>query len=67
MKKRYAIKSKYDRFTHHVGDTETLEEIIHGLTDDEDEAARIASVASHMKIGDGFATDGILLTCGEDE
>jgi hypothetical protein len=29
-------------------------------------AHRIAIIAGQMRIGEGFATDGILLTCEED-
>lgn len=63
----YVLKTKYDHFTHHCGDTETLKEIIFGLSDDQDLATRIGVIAGQMRIGDGFATDGILLTCEEEK
>ena len=34
MKIRYVLTTAFDQFTHHVGDTDTLKEIIKGLTDD---------------------------------
>lgn len=62
----FVLQSKYDHFRHHVNDVKDLQDILLGLTDNEDESKRLAAIAGHMKIGDGFATDGILLTCEEE-
>lgn len=62
----YVLTSKYDPFTHRVGDTESLKDLVFGLTMDSVKAHRIAIIAGQMRIGEGFATDGILLTCEED-
>ena len=67
MKIRYVLTTAFDQFTHHVGDTETLEEIILGLTDNQDLATRVTCIASHMQLGDGFAAPGLMLTCEEDK
>lgn len=63
----YVLRTKYDPYTHHVYDIDTLEEIIYGLTDDETMTKRIIDIAERMEAGDGFATDGIVLTCGEED
>ena len=63
----FVLQTKYDRFRHHVTDIKDLQDILLGLTDDEDESKRLAIIAGNMKLGDGFATDGIMLTCEEDK
>lgn len=57
----FTVYTKYDPFIHHVYDLETLEDILYGLTDSEDEAKRIVSIAEHMKRCDCFATSGVMV------
>lgn len=64
---RYVFTCKHSQYRHHVGDTETLKEIVEGLTGDPDEAVRIATIAGQMRIGDGFTSPGMMLTCEEDK
>ena len=63
----FVLNTKYDRFIHHVTDVKDLQDILLGYTDDENESKRLAIIAGNMKIGDGFATYGITLTCQEDK
>lgn len=63
----FVLQTKYDHFRYCVNDISTLEDILHGLIDDESEVKRIITIAGNMLIGDGFARDGIMLTCEEGE
>ena len=63
----FVMSTKYDRFIHHVTDIKSLQDILLGYTNDEDESKRVAVIAGNMKIGDGFATSGITITCQEDK
>ena len=53
----FIITSKYDGFTHRVCDSDSLKDLMFGLSGDKDEAARIAKVADIMYHGDVFAND----------
>jgi hypothetical protein len=46
---------------------DALEDVLIGLTDDEDEAKRIATIAGNMKIGDTFSGRDIYLKCKTEE
>ena len=62
----FVLTSKYDNYTHRVGDVTSLTDLIFGLTDNVDEAKRIATVAKQMKPTDVFCTGGIAIFCQED-
>lgn len=53
----FIITSKYDGFTHRVSDTDSLKDLMLGLSGDKSEAARIAKIADIMCNGDVFAND----------
>ena len=62
----FIFVSRYDNFTHRVGDIDSLEDLIYGLTDNMCTAKRMICVAKYMNIGDIFVTEGNVLTYGED-
>ena len=63
----FVLKTKYSTQNHYFNDISTLADVVIGLTNNETEAKRIADIAGHMKFGDGFATDGMLLVCEKEE
>lgn len=63
----FVVASKYDSFTHRVGDIDSLKDLIFGLTDNMGDATRIVSVAKYMNMGDVFSTNGIALVYKEDK
>ena len=67
MLTRYVLTTTHDPYAHHVGDTETLKELIEALTGDRDNAEHIAHIAGQMRLGDAFAIPGVLLTIEEDK
>ena len=62
----FVVASKYDKFLHRVGDLDTLEDLLYGVTDNMGDAKRIASVAKCMNVGDIFVSNGISLVYQED-
>ena len=63
----FIIASKYDGFNHRVGDTDSLEDLMFGLSGDKDDAARIAKIADMMTNGDVLATGGFAIFRREAE
>ena len=63
----FVFTTKYDRFTHHVNDVKTLQDILLGYTDDEQESERITIIAGHMRFGDVFCANGVAIFCQEDK
>lgn len=63
----FVITSVHDKFLHRVGDLDSLEDLIFGLTDNMGDAKRIVSVAKYMNIGDVFVTNGVALFYQEDK
>ena len=63
----FTFNTSHDRFTYHVYDIATLEDILIGLTDDETESKRIASIAGNMRFGDTFSNSDIYLKCKPEE
>lgn len=63
----FVLTTTYSKFTNHLYDIATLEDVLIGLTDDEDEAKRITTIAENMKIGDTFSGRDIYLKCKTEE
>lgn len=63
----FVVTSIHDKFTHRVGDLDSLEDLIFGLTDNMGDAMRIVYVAKYMNIGDVFVTNGVALFNQEDK
>lgn len=64
---KFTIYTKYDPFVHHVYDLDSLEDIIYGLTDNEEEAKRIVSIAKRMVPYDCFGTYGVMIACDKEQ
>jgi hypothetical protein len=63
----FTINTTRDRFTHHVYDIDTLQDILLGLIDDESEANRITAIAGNMRFGDVFSNHEVYLKCKDEE
>lgn len=63
----FVLTSKYDNFTHRVGEIDSLEALVFGLSNDRLEAKRIAVIAKKMKPNDVFCASGIAIFCQEDK
>ena len=63
----FVLTTTYSKFTNHVYNVDVLKDFLIGLTDDEDEAKRIATIAGNMKIGDTFSGRDIYLKCKTEE
>ena len=58
----FVVRSQYDKYTHRVGNIDTLKDLLLALSGDAALAKRIGSIAKKMQAGDGFATHGVMLT-----
>lgn len=63
----FVVASKYDSFTHRVGDIDSLEDLIFGLSNDKDDASRIAKIAGMLKPGDVLSASGFAVVYQEDK
>ena len=63
----FVVATTHDKFTHRVGDLDSLEDLLYGLTDNMGDAKRIALIAKCMNMGDVFAANGIAVFYQEDK
>ena len=63
----FILSTKNSNYRHHLYDIATLEDVVIGLTGDETEAKRIATIAGNMQFGDVFHNDYIYLKCKEED
>ena len=63
----FTLNTTNDRFTHHVYDIATLEDILFGLIDDENDVKRVTNIARNMRFGDTFSNSEIYLKCKPEE
>ena len=63
----FVVATNRDNFTHSVGDLDSLEDLLYGLTDNMGDAKRIAVIAKYMNVGDVFSSSGIALFYQEDK
>lgn len=63
----FVLTTSYNNFRNHLYDTDTLEDFMLGLTNDEAESKRIATIAGNMKVGDAFSNHDIYLKCMNEE
>ena len=62
----FVVTSNHDKFTHRVGDIDSLEDLLFGLTDDKDDASRITKIAGMMSNHDVFVGGGVAIYITED-
>jgi hypothetical protein len=62
----FIFRSTSDLSTHKTNDIKDLQDIVLGVTNDESEAERFATVAGHMKFSDIFCSNNGVLTCLRD-
>lgn len=62
----FIVTSSRDKFTHRVGDIDSLEDLLFGFTDDKDDASRIAKIAGMMSNHDVFVGGGFAIFITED-
>ena len=63
----FILTTIHSKHRNHLYDIDTLEDVVLGLTGDEDEAERIAAVAGNMRLGDVFSNSELYLKCVNEE